>query len=205
MLSGLIGNIHQLERPEIPGEPASFKADEDLWGHGRAPPKPDVPSPSHDDGVASKRQASKGEAQENEPPGQGESSQDQHPLEPDLEEIAEIVISEGDESDITIEEPQGSSTSRSGLAQSRKQHLEDWSPHLSPPKKRATRGEDKSTPHWEAALPTGVKEEDLLPKRYETFTMDNDWVQWVRCSLLGLETGAMPSKEDINTSECFVP
>ena len=55
LLSGLIGNIHQLERPGIPGEPASFKADEDLWGHGRAPPKPDVPSPSHNDGVASKR------------------------------------------------------------------------------------------------------------------------------------------------------
>ena len=55
LLPGLIGNICQLERPGIPGEPASFKADEDLWGHSRAPPKPDVPSPSHDDGVASKR------------------------------------------------------------------------------------------------------------------------------------------------------
>ena len=55
LLSGLIGNIHQLERPGIPREPASFKADVDLWGHSRAPPKPDVPSPSHDDGVASKR------------------------------------------------------------------------------------------------------------------------------------------------------
>ena len=55
LLPGLIGNICQLERLGIPREPASFKADEDLWGHGRAPPKPDVPSPSHDNGVASKR------------------------------------------------------------------------------------------------------------------------------------------------------
>ena len=55
LLSSLIGNIHQLERPGIPREPASFKVDEDLWGHGRALPKLDVPSPSHDDGVASKR------------------------------------------------------------------------------------------------------------------------------------------------------
>ena len=54
LLSSLIGNIRQLDRPVIPGELASFKADEDLWGSGRAPPKPDVPSPSHDDGVASK-------------------------------------------------------------------------------------------------------------------------------------------------------
>ena len=74
----------------------------------------------------------------------------------------------------------------------------------SPSRKRATRGE-KSTPQREAALPTGVKEEDLLPKRYETFTMDHDWVQWVRCSLLGLKTGATPSKEDIDTLEHFVP
>ena len=101
LLSGLVGNIRQLQRPGIPGEPASFKADEDLWGHGRAPPKPHVPSPSHNDGVASKIRASKGEAQENEPPGQGESPQDQLPSEPDQPEITEIVISEGDESDIT--------------------------------------------------------------------------------------------------------
>ena len=67
------------------------------------------------------------------------------------------------------------------------------------------RGEEKSTPQREAALPIGVKEEDLLPKRYETFAMDNDWAQWVRCSLLGLETGAKPSKEDIDTLEHFVP
>ena len=28
LLSGLVGNIRQLERPRIPGEPASFKADD---------------------------------------------------------------------------------------------------------------------------------------------------------------------------------
>ena len=60
-------------------------------------------------------------------------------------------------------------------------------------------------PQWEAALPRGVKEEDLLPKRYETFTMDHDWVQRVRGSLLGLKAGATPSKKDINTLEHFVP
>ena len=35
--------------------------------------------------------------------------------------------------------------------------------------------------------------------------MDHDWSQWVRCSLLGLETGATPSKEDIDTLEHFIP
>ena len=54
LLSGLIGNIHQLEKPEIPRKPTSFKTDEGLWGHGWAPPKPDVPGPSHNDEMASK-------------------------------------------------------------------------------------------------------------------------------------------------------
>ena len=105
LLSVLVGHIHQLEKPGIPRKPASFKADEDLWDHSRAPPKPDVPGPSHDDGMASKIQASKGEAQDNEPP-------DQPPSEPAQLVIPEIVISEEDEA-ITIGEPQGSSTPRS--------------------------------------------------------------------------------------------
>ena len=104
LLSGLIGNLPQLERLGIPRDPAPFKVDEDLWGHGRAPPKPDLPDPSQDEGIASKRPAGEGEAQGTEPPSQGESPQDQPPLDPDPEAIAEIVISEEDKS--TIEEPQ---------------------------------------------------------------------------------------------------
>ena len=111
LLSSLISNIHQLERPEIPREPTSFKVDGDLWVSSKAPPKPDVPSPPPDEGKAFKRPASKGEVQENESPGHRENPQDQPPSEPDLQEITEIVISEEDE--CTIEEPQGSSTPRS--------------------------------------------------------------------------------------------
>ena len=55
LLSSLIGIISQLDRPAIPRELAPFKADENLWGHSREPPRLDVPSPSHNDGVASKR------------------------------------------------------------------------------------------------------------------------------------------------------
>ena len=167
--------------------------------------KPDVPGPSHDDGMASKMPASKGVVWENEPPGQGESHQDQPPSKPDLEQIAEIIISKEDESDIIIEEPQAVSTPRSEPAQCQKQSPENQGPHPSPPKKRATREEEKSMPQWEAALPRGVKMEDILPKRYETLAADNNWVHQVRCSLLGLEAGTTPSKEDINTSERFIP
>ena len=205
LLSHLVGSLDQLERLGILGEPAPFKADENLWGLGGVPPKPDVPGLSHDDGMASKMRASEGEVLETEPHGQGKSHQDQPPSKPDPEQIAEIIISEEDESDLTIEDPQDASTPRSEPALSQKQPLEDRSPHPSPPKKRAMRGGEKSTLQWEAALPTGAKVEDLLPKRYETFTADNNWVHWLRCSLLGLETGTTPSKEDIDTSECFIP
>ena len=114
LLSGLVGNLQQFERPEVPQEPASFKADENLWGHGGVPPKLDLPGPSHDEEIASKRPASEGEAQGTEPPGQGENHQDQPPMESEQDDISEIVISGDDES--TIQEPQGSSTPRSELA-----------------------------------------------------------------------------------------
>ena len=155
--------------------------------------------------MASKMQASEGEVLESEPCGQGESHQDQPLFEPDLEQIAEIVISEEDESDLTIKEPQAASTPRSEPARSQKQSLEDRSPHPSPPKKRATRGEEKSTLQREVALPTGVKMEDLLPKMYETFITDSNWVHQVRCSLLGLETGTTPSKEDMTPQSASYP
>ena len=83
--------------------------------------------------------------------------------------------------------------------------MEDRSPRSSPPKKWATEEEERSTPAHEAVLPRGVTEEDILPKRYETFTSDNNWVQCVRCSLLGLEAGTTPSRKDIDTSDHFVP
>ena len=172
LLSGLVGNLHQFERLGVPGEPTSFKADENLWAQGRVPPKLDLPSPSHDEGIASKRSASEGEAQGTEPPGQEESRQDQPPTESNQDDITEIVIS-GDD-DTTIQEPQGSSTPRGEPDQCQKWCPEDQSLHLLPSKKWATREEEKSTPPHEAALPRGVKEEDILQKRYETFTADND-------------------------------
>ena len=120
LLFSLVGNIHQLEKPEIPGKPTSFKVDEGLWGHGWAPHKSDVPSPSPNGGMASKMPTSKGEVLENEPCGQGESTEDQPLFEPDPEEVAETVILGDDDSDLTLEVPQATSTPRSEPAQHRK-------------------------------------------------------------------------------------
>ena len=54
LLSSLIGSLIQLERLGILGEPTPFKADENLWGLSGVPPRPGVPGPSHDNGMASK-------------------------------------------------------------------------------------------------------------------------------------------------------
>ena len=205
LLSGLVSNICQLQRPEIPGKPVSFKVDEGLWGHSRAPAKPGAPGPSHDGGMVPKMQAGKGEAPENKPCDQGESNQDQPLSEPDPDEVDGVIISEDEEIDLTIDVPQAASTQKSEPVLSQKQPLEDRSLCISPSKKQATREEEKSMPPWEAALPRGAKKEDILPKRYETFTADNSWVQHVRCSLLGLEAGTTPSRVDIDTFECFIP
>ena len=203
LLSSLVGNIRQLKKPEIPGKPVSFKADEGLWGHGWAPPKPDAPGPSHDAGMAPKMPASKEEALESVPHDQGGSQQDQPLSKP--EEVAAIIISKGDEDDLTTEEPQAVSMPKSEPAQCWKRNPDDQAPHSSPSKKQATKEEEKSMPQQEAALPKGVRMEDILPKRYETLAADNAWVHRVRCSLLGLEAGTTPSREDINTSERFAP
>ena len=50
-----------------------------------------------------------------------------------------------------------------------------------------------------------MSEEDILPKRYEIFTSDHDWVQSIRGSILGLEAGTTPSRRDIDNLSCFIP
>ena len=71
-------------------------------------------------------------------------------------------------------------------------------------KEAGNKGRRESALQWEAALPRGVKMEDILPRRYETLAADLGWVHQVRCSLLGLKAQTTPSKEDIDTSERFV-
>ena len=113
LLSGLVSNIHQLQRPEIPGKLAPFKVDEGLWGHGRATAKPGAPGPSHDGGMVPKVQAGEGEAPENRPHDQGESDQDKPLSKPDPEEVAGVIISDDEDIDLTIDVPQAASTPKS--------------------------------------------------------------------------------------------
>ena len=205
LLSGLISNIHLLGRPVIPNKPVSPKAEEGLWGCSGAPTRPDAPGPSHDGGLVPQMQMGEVEAKENKPCKQGGIDLDQTLLKPDPEEVAAVMILDDDEADLPIKTPQAASTPKSEPVWSQKQPLEDRSPHSSPPKTRVTGEEERSTPPREAVLPRRVTEEDILPKRYETFASDNDWVQRMRCSLLRLEAGTTPSRKDIDTSDHFVP
>ena len=145
------------------------------------------------------------EAKEKKPHEQGGIDLDQTLLEPDPEEVAAVVISDDDEADLPINMPQAASTLKSEPVWSQKRPLKDRSPCSFPPKKWKTEEEERTMPPQKAVLPRGVTEEDILPKRYETFAADHDWVQCMRCSLLGLEAGTMPSRKDIDTLEHFVP
>ena len=204
LLSGLISNICLLWRPEVPREPASSKMEEGLWGCSGAPARPDAPGPSHIGRPAPHMWAAEVETEGNKLREQGGIDLDQTLPRPNTEDIAAVVISNDDETDFPIDMPQAASTPKVEPAWNQKQPLEDRSPHSSP-KKWATEEKEGSPPPREAVLPRGVTEEDILPKRYETFTLDNDWVQHMRCSLLGLEAGTMPSRRDIDTSGHSVP
>ena len=75
----------------------------------------------------------------------------------------------------------------------------------SPSKRREAQEGITGAPPLEDDLPRGVKPKDFLPKRYDTLCSDHPWVHKVRCSLLGLEAGTMPSREDTDSSPQFVP
>ena len=197
MLSGLISSVHFIGRPEVPRGPASPKTEEGLWGHSRAPTGPDVPGPSHIGGPV--------ETEGNKPYEQGGVDLDQTLPAADPEKVAAVIILDDDDIDFPVDAPQAVSTPKIELAWGQKQPLEDRSPCLSPPKKQATEEKEDSPPPHEAILPQGVSEEDILPKRYEIFTSDYDWVQSIRGSLLGLEVGTTPSRRDINNSSRFIP
>ena len=197
MLAGLISSIRLAGRPEVPKGPASPKMEEGLWGRGRAPAGPDVPGPSHISGPM--------ETEGNKPSEQGASDLDATIPAFTPEDAAAIIISDDNETSFPAGWPEAVSTPKIELAWDQKRPSEDRSPRSSPPKKWATEEMEESPPPCEAVLPKGVSEEDILPKRYEIFTLDYNWVQSVRGSLLGLEAGASPSRRDIYNSSCFIP
>ena len=205
LLSGLVGNIRRLKKPEIPTKPIPFKAEDGMGDHGWVPLKSEAPGPSRNVGVTPHIPASKGEVPKSKPLDQGRSQHDQLMFEVNPEDAAEVIVSNDDDIDLTLEEPQAASTPASEPTHRRKRSPEDQDPPSSPSRKWATKEEGMSMPYQEEALPKGVRIEDILPKRYKTLSSNNDWAHRVRHSFLGLETGTIPSKEDNNSSKWFTP
>ena len=110
LLSGLISDIHLLGRPGVPREPVSSKTEEGLWGHSGAPARPDVPAPSHISRLAPHIQMAKVETEENKLHEQGGIDLDQTLPGPNPEDVAAVVISDDDETDLPIDMPQAAST-----------------------------------------------------------------------------------------------
>ena len=109
LLLGLISNIHLLRRPEVSREPVSSKAEEGLWGRNGTPARPDVPGHSCNGGLVPNMQMAKVEAKENKPLKQGGIDLDQTLPGPDPEDMAAVVISDDDETDLPIDMPQAAS------------------------------------------------------------------------------------------------
>ena len=193
MLSGLVSSVRFLGRPEVPRGPASPKMEEGLWGPSGAPAEPDAPGPSCIGRSAPHVRAAKVETEGNKLYEQGGIDLDQTLPGFNPEDAAAVILSDDDETSFPIDMPQAVSTLKVEPAWNKKRPLEDRSLRSSPPKKWATEEKEESPPPCEAVLSKGVTEEDILPKRYEIFTSEHDWVQRIRCSLLGLESGTTPS------------
>ena len=173
LLSSLVGNIHGLKKPEIPTQPIVFEAGDGMGAYGWIPPKTEAPGPSHEVGVIPQTLVSKGEVSKHKPPDQGMSQCDPLMFEVNPGDVTEVIVSDDDDLDLTLKEPQAISTPANEPAPGRKRSADDQDPPSSPSRKRATKEEGMSTPHQEEALPKGVRLEDILPKRHDTLSGDN--------------------------------
>ena len=194
ILAGIASSMHLPERPTMPEGPETTKATKGLQGGGEALVQPATPGPSH---------IGKPMEMEEEKPLGAQPIDLNATLPADLtKDPADIIILDDDELSLAGNYPEAVSTPPAEEASDHKRSSEDTSPRTSPQKKQAT-GETESPPPPHVPLPKGMMEKDLLPKRYEVFASDYEWVQHMRGSLLGLEAGDSPSKSQIECSSHF--
>ena len=194
ILAGIASSMHFPKRPMMPEGPEALKMKEGLQGGGGALAQPVRPGSSH-----------VGEPMEME----GEKLLGARMIDLDAtilanlpKDPADVVVLDDDELSFTDSYPEAVSTPVIETASDRKRPLEDTSPSTSLRKKQATEETvDPPPPH--VSLLKGTTEKDLLPKRYEVFASDYEWVQHVRGRLLGLEADDSPSKSQIKGSSHF--
>ena len=188
ILAGIASSMHLPEGPETP------KAKEGLQSGGGALAQPATPGPSH---IGEPM-----EMEEEKLLGVGTIDLDDTIPAYLPEDPADVVILDGDELSSPDNYPEAVSTPIIEVASDCKRSSEDTSPSTSPQKKWA-KEETESPPPPDASLPKGTTEKDLLPRRYQVFASDYEWVQRVRGSLLGLEADDSPSRRQIECSSRF--
>ena len=120
LLSSLVGNIRGLKKPEISTQPVPFEARDGVGAHGWTPPKMEAQGPSHEVGVIPQTPASKGEVSKCKSPDQEMSQHDPLVFKVNPEEVGEVIVSDDDDLDLTLEEPQAVSTPANEPAPHRK-------------------------------------------------------------------------------------
>ena len=178
----------------MPEGPETPKVKGGLQSGGGALAQPATPGPSH---IVEPM-----EMEEEKPLGVGAIDLDVT-IPADLpKDPAGVVILDDDELSSPDNYPEAVSTPIIEVASDCKRSLEDTSPSTSPQKKQATE-ETESPPPPDAPLPKGTMDKDLLPRRYQVFASDCEWVQRVRGSLLGLEANDSPLRRQIECSSHF--
>ena len=195
MLAGIASNIHLPGSPAVSPGPESPKTDQGLQGHGGAPAQPAAPGPSRISGPMEI---------------EGEKPLGVEPIDLDVtipanlpEDAADVVILDDEELSFPGDYPEAISTPKIKVVSGHKRSSEDTSACSSPPKKRATEETEESPSPQDVSLSRGTKEKDLLPRRYEVFASNYEWVKSVRGSLLGLEADNSPSRREIEASSHF--
>ena len=194
ILAGIASSMRLPERPTMPEEPGTPKAQERLQGGGEALVQPAIPGPLHIDEPM--------EMEEEKPLGILPIDLDATILTNLPKDLADVIVLDDDDLSFTDSYPVGVSTPIIELASDRKRSSEETSPSTSPQKKQDTEGM-VDLPSPQVSLPKGTTEKDLLPRRHEVFTSDYEWVQHVRGRLFGLEANDSPSKSQIDRSSRF--
>ena len=202
LLSGLASNIEGLVKPVATILLASFEAKGSAKGLKGGSLMSGAPGPSHEGDLNLQVPDSVDDIIKYEAYSQEMSQQDSPIPNVNPEDIAEIILDDSDDLNKTIEDlqlPVAEPTPR------KKRGLDEPASSSSPAKKHVMQEKETTAPPLEDDLPTGVRLEDILPKQYDTLCSDHPWVHKVKCSLLGLEVGTMPSRQDIDSTERFVP
>ena len=195
VLVGIASSVCLPGRPAVPEGPESPKTEEGLQGCRGAPAQPTIPGPSH---------ISRPMETEGEEPAEVKTIDLDATILADLpEDAADVIILDDEVLSFPGDYPEAVSTPKIEVASGYKRPSEDTSPRSSPPKKWATEEMEESPPPHDVSLLRGTKDKDLLPRRYEVFASDYEWVQSVRGSLLGLEAGNSPSRREIEDSSHF--